>query len=171
MGFVLGCCLGRPPPARACTNRGNLLSQITASGEPQGLVRCPAKCAHGRSSNGKRSNAIAHKHQPPRAPVCHRPKPLPVGVTGRNIEDTQPLPPHLHPKHPKTAPRPVPPTGLNTPHRASTPAPRLHHACTAAPRLHHACTTLSPRLYPACATRSPCTTLAPRLQPTHACTK
>jgi hypothetical protein len=49
------------------------------------------------------------KYQPPRASVCPQPKPLPVGVTGRNIEDTKPLSPHLYPKHPKTAPRPVPP--------------------------------------------------------------
>jgi hypothetical protein len=45
---------------------------------------------------------------------------------GRNIEDTQPrqpLPPHLYPRHPKTAPRPAPPpTGFNTPHRVSSHA-------------------------------------------------
>jgi hypothetical protein len=57
-------------------------------------------------------------------PWCHQPKPLPVGVTGRNIEDTQPLPPHSHPKHPKAAPQPPTPTHTrpNTPHRASSPA-------------------------------------------------
>jgi hypothetical protein len=114
MGFVLGCCLGRPPPARACTNRGIWCQNLQrAESEPQGLVCCPAKCAHGRSSNGKRNTATTHKYQPPRASVRRQPKPLPVGVMGRNIEDTQPLPPHSCPKHPKTAPRPVgpPPQG------------------------------------------------------------
>jgi hypothetical protein len=67
-----------------------------------------------RSSNGKRSTATTHKYQPPRASVCHQPKPLPVEVTRRNIEDTQPLSPHLYPEHPKIAPRPVPPARLNT---------------------------------------------------------
>jgi hypothetical protein len=28
MGFVLGCCLGRSPPARACINRGNLAGPL-----------------------------------------------------------------------------------------------------------------------------------------------
>ena len=51
-----------------------------------------------------------------------QPKPLPVGVTGRNIEDTQLPSAHSCPKHPKTAQRPIPPARLNTPHRVSSPA-------------------------------------------------
>jgi hypothetical protein len=123
MGFVLGCCLGRPPPARACTNRRNLLSQITMSGESQGLVCCPSKCAHGRSSNGKRNTATTNKYQPPRASVRHQLGLLPVGVTRRKIEDTHPLSSHFHPRRSKTTPQPAPPpTRLNTPHRVSSPA-------------------------------------------------
>jgi hypothetical protein len=123
MVFVLGCCLGRPPPARACANGGKLLSQIIVSGEPQGLVCCPAKCAHGRSSNGKRNTATSQKHQPPRVPVYHWLGPLPVGVTGRKIEDTQPL--SITPFAPETLQNS---TSTRSPHRAQY-APQGILAC------------------------------------------
>jgi hypothetical protein len=135
MGFVLGCCLGRPPPARACTNRGICCHKLlcTVSGEPQGLVCCAQQnvLTHGawpiqQRSNEKRNTATTHKYQPPRASVCQQPKPLPMGVTGRNIEDTQPLPPHSYPKYPKTAPRPVPPTRPNTPKKNANERGPIH---------------------------------------------
>jgi hypothetical protein len=42
--FVLGCCLGMPPPARACTNRGTCCHKLQrAESEPPGVSVLPSK--------------------------------------------------------------------------------------------------------------------------------